>query len=107
MLLQVYFTQDGKEYVTPEQVDNEIKDELMQHGGKLAVLSLPPLLNLDLSHIEARVGEMLKRGRRLTLVNGELMTKYMMRPSSLSHWIRFETHLKLSPDNTWTALLKK
>jgi hypothetical protein len=75
-LSQVYFTQDGKEYVTPQQLESEIRDELMQHGGKVGVLNLPTLLNIDLNHIEARLAEMLKRDKRLQIMNGEVMTKY-------------------------------
>jgi len=76
--LTVYFTQDGKEYVTPEQLESEIHDELLQHGGKLGILNLPTLLNVDLSYIEARLSDMLKRSRRLQIVNGEIMTRYYL-----------------------------
>lgn len=34
-LLEVIFTNDGKEYLTPQQLVKEIKDELYVHGGKL------------------------------------------------------------------------
>ncbi|ELR21615.1 uncharacterized protein ACA1_229160 [Acanthamoeba castellanii str. Neff] len=66
------------EYVTPEQLESEIRDELMQHGGKVGVLNLPTLLNIDLNHIEARLAEMLKRDKRLQIMNGEVMTKYYL-----------------------------
>jgi hypothetical protein len=32
-LLDVVFTTDGKEYVTPQQLTREIRDELYVHGG--------------------------------------------------------------------------
>jgi len=32
-LLDVVFTTDGKEYVTPKQLIREISDELYVHGG--------------------------------------------------------------------------
>lgn len=35
-LLEVIFTNDGKEYLTPQQLVKEIKDELYVHGGKLS-----------------------------------------------------------------------
>lgn len=38
-LLDVVFTTDGKEYVTPQQVQKEIKDDLYVHGGKELVFS--------------------------------------------------------------------
>lgn len=33
-LVEVIYTTDGKEYLTPQQVEREIKDELFVHGGK-------------------------------------------------------------------------
>ena len=32
-LLEVVYTLDGKEYVTPEQLEREIRNELSAHGG--------------------------------------------------------------------------
>jgi hypothetical protein len=32
-LIQVYFTLDGREYVTPEKLESEIKNELQLRGG--------------------------------------------------------------------------
>ena len=32
-LLEVIYTTDGKEYITPNQLEKEIRDELMVHGG--------------------------------------------------------------------------
>ena len=33
-LIQVVYTLDGKEYVTPQQLEREIKNELVAHRGK-------------------------------------------------------------------------
>ena len=35
-LLEIAHTLDGKEYVTPGQLDREIRDELAAHGGDVA-----------------------------------------------------------------------
>nr|CAD7459321.1 unnamed protein product [Timema tahoe] len=37
-LLDVVFTVDGKEYVTPQQLSREIRDELFVHGGTVTTL---------------------------------------------------------------------
>lgn len=34
-LVEVVYTLDGKEYVTPEQLEREIKNELTAHGGRM------------------------------------------------------------------------
>lgn len=33
-LIQVVYTLDGKEYVTPQQLEREIRNELLAHHGK-------------------------------------------------------------------------
>ena len=38
-LVEVIYTQDGKEYVTPERLEREIKNELAAHGGLLGGFS--------------------------------------------------------------------
>ena len=39
-LLEVLFTLDGKEYVTPQRLEREIRDELYVHGGRINVVEL-------------------------------------------------------------------
>lgn len=39
-LLEVLFTLDGKEYVTPQRLEREIRDELYLHGGRVNVVEL-------------------------------------------------------------------
>ena len=33
-LIEVIYTVDGKEYLTPQELNKEIKEELSVHGGK-------------------------------------------------------------------------
>lgn len=44
--------------------------------GRVNVLDLQPVLNVDLAHIEAKVAELLKKDKRLQLINGEIITRY-------------------------------
>ncbi len=39
--LQLYPTKDGKEYVTPHQVEREIMDAIAAHGGRMQVHPSP------------------------------------------------------------------
>ena len=41
--LQLYPTKDGKEYVTPDQVEREIMDAIAAHGGRMQARPPPPL----------------------------------------------------------------
>ena len=35
--LEILYTLDGKEYMTPGQLDREVKDELVAHGGNICM----------------------------------------------------------------------
>ena len=45
-LLEIVHTLDGKEYVTPGQLDREIRDELAAHGGDVAYRSYDEYSNI-------------------------------------------------------------
>ena len=74
--LQLIFTKSGKEYLTPKQLRNEIEDEILAAGGRIALVELQPLVNVDMNHIEDMVGKMVNN-HSLRLVNGQLITKYV------------------------------
>ena len=75
-LIEVLFTTNGKEYVTPKQLSNEVEDELLAHGGRVNLTDLPTLLNIDLTHIQRAVDGILKKDGTLQLFQGELIAEY-------------------------------
>ncbi|XP_059145285.1 E3 UFM1-protein ligase 1-like [Physella acuta] len=72
-LVDVLYTSDGKTYVTHQQLVKEIKDELIVHGGRINLVDLQQLLNVDFSHIESKVNDMVRHDGHLTLVLGQLI----------------------------------
>lgn len=64
-LVTVFHTCDGKEYVTPEQVVREIRDELLLNNGRISVHELCHLLNLDFSCIELCVKQLISEDRNV------------------------------------------
>lgn len=67
------FTTDGKEYITPEYLQKEVEDELYVHGGRVNLVELAKILNVDLSHINV-IGERLAKERdNLHLILGQLV----------------------------------
>ena len=54
-LLDVIFTNDGKEYLTPQQLIKEMKDELYVRGGRVNTVDLAKELNVDFNHINVHV----------------------------------------------------
>lgn len=50
-LLEVIFTNDGKEYITPSHLEREIQDELYDKGGRVNLVEVSKSLNMDLSRV--------------------------------------------------------
>uniref|UniRef100_A0AAY4BEJ7 E3 UFM1-protein ligase 1 n=1 Tax=Denticeps clupeoides TaxID=299321 RepID=A0AAY4BEJ7_9TELE len=76
--VDVVHTLDGKEYVTPGQICREIRDELYVHGGRINIVDLQKIINVDLVHIEARANEIARSDRATQLVLGQLIDeKYL------------------------------
>lgn len=74
-LIDVIYTLDGKEYITDKHLEKEILDELAAHGGRINIVDLQQILNVDLGYIEAKISELLKQDKTLLLVQGFLMNR--------------------------------
>lgn len=78
--LDVVHTLDGKEYITPAQISAEIREELCVHGGRINIVDLQQILNVDLNHVEARASEIARSDRGVQLTLGQLIdVKYLNR----------------------------
>ncbi|CAH1800042.1 unnamed protein product, partial [Owenia fusiformis] len=74
-LLDIIYTTDGKEYLTHQEVSKEIREELQVHGGRINLVELQTILNIDFSHIESKVNELVKNDKSLRLVLGQLIER--------------------------------
>jgi Mn-dependent DtxR family transcriptional regulator len=70
-LVDVLYTSNGKEYLTPKQLRLEVGDEIMAHGGRINITELAPILNVDLPHVERAVDDLLHADDTLQLFRGE------------------------------------
>ena len=77
-MLNVLFTTNGKEYLTPKQLRHEVEDEIIAHGGRVNVTELPPILNVDLPHIERVIEQLLREDASLQLFQGEVIAEYYL-----------------------------
>ena len=78
-LVEVLYTTNGKEYLTPKQLRNEVEDEILAHGGRVNLTDLAPILNVDLPHVERAVDALLQNKREeIQLFNGELLAAYYL-----------------------------
>ncbi|XP_021501190.1 E3 UFM1-protein ligase 1 [Meriones unguiculatus] len=71
--LEVVHTLDGKEYITPAQISKEMRDELHVRGGRVNIVDLQQVINVDLTHIESRVGDIIKSEKNVQMVLGQLI----------------------------------
>ena len=72
-LLDVIFTNDGKEYVTPQHLAKEMMDELYIHGGRINLTELAKILNVDLTHISKIASDIEKHNKGVKIVLGLLL----------------------------------
>uniref|UniRef100_A0A8C0GI35 E3 UFM1-protein ligase 1 n=1 Tax=Chelonoidis abingdonii TaxID=106734 RepID=A0A8C0GI35_CHEAB len=75
--LDVVHTLDGKEYITPAQISREIQDELHVCGGRINIVDLQQIINVDLVHIESRANDIVKSDRTIQLVLGQFINDYL------------------------------
>ena len=73
--LQLYPTKDGKEFVTPEQVEREIVDAIAAHGGRMQVRSLDDELNIPQEIVNSTLDQLLARSRgELRVLEGDVIS---------------------------------
>ncbi|KAK7812777.1 hypothetical protein U0070_013839 [Myodes glareolus] len=71
--LDVVHTLDGKEYITPAQISKEMKEELHVRGGRVNIVDLQQVINVDLTHIESRISDIIKSEKHVQIVLGQLI----------------------------------
>ncbi|KAK3889969.1 hypothetical protein Pcinc_006121 [Petrolisthes cinctipes] len=74
-LLEVYHTDDGKEYITPNQLCREIHDEAIINGGRVSITDLVPILAVDHSLVEKQTQVLVASQPDLHFLLGQLLTK--------------------------------
>ena len=73
-LLDIIYTSDGKEYITPKHLQREISDEVYMSGGRIGIPELSSILTIDFSHIEAQANHLVKSDSTLFMVLGQLIS---------------------------------
>lgn len=72
--LQLCYSTDGREFITPEYLDTMII-KACQNQGRVAVGDLPNLLNVQPGWIEARLPSVTSSSSGITLVDSTLLSK--------------------------------
>ncbi|KAN0014590.1 hypothetical protein ACTFIU_000908 [Dictyostelium citrinum] len=77
-MIDIIHSLDGKEYITPKQLENEIKDEILKCGGRVVICDLQSILSIDINHIEEALERLKKRDKSIQIYQGEIMTRYYL-----------------------------
>ncbi|KAL1513364.1 hypothetical protein ABEB36_002783 [Hypothenemus hampei] len=72
-LIDLMFTSDGKEYLTPSQLVTDIQNELHSNGGRINLTELAKIIGVDYAHINSHLHEVLKRRKDIHFVLGQLI----------------------------------
>lgn len=59
-LIELIYTCDGKQFITPSHLLKEIEDEVYYNGGRMQLHDLATKLNVDYQHIENKANELAK-----------------------------------------------
>lgn len=73
-LVDVVFTNNGKEYITPNHLEKEILDELYVNGGRVNLVEISKSLNVDFTKIEHLATKIESENKQIRLVLGQLMS---------------------------------
>lgn len=71
--IDLIFTNDGKEYLTPDQLVRDIRGELYDAGGRISLVDLARLIRVDLAHINTHLNEVLKGNKDIHNVLSQLI----------------------------------
>ncbi len=73
-LIDVIYTNDGKEYLTHDQLVREVKDEVYVAGGRIGVVELAKTINVDFGQIEYIVEKICKEEDDCYFILGQIIT---------------------------------
>uniref|UniRef100_A0A1L8DB94 E3 UFM1-protein ligase 1 homolog n=1 Tax=Nyssomyia neivai TaxID=330878 RepID=A0A1L8DB94_9DIPT len=79
-LLEIIYTNDGKEYLTPDHLFTEIQDELYINGGRVNLTDVSQTVNVDLNKVTAAANRIANSTKGVHLILGQLINEdYLQR----------------------------
>uniref|UniRef100_A0A182QHX1 E3 UFM1-protein ligase 1 homolog n=1 Tax=Anopheles farauti TaxID=69004 RepID=A0A182QHX1_9DIPT len=82
-LIDVIYTNDGKEYLTQDHLQQEMRDELYVRGGRVNLIDLAKVLNVDFGKVEYIAKRIIDHDSELHLLLGQLIdANYIQRIAS-------------------------
>jgi len=77
--IKLFHTSNGKEWVTPDRLDQEIREALANSGGRLDITELPGKVGVDIGHCELRVEHLCKKDESLQRLHNDLINNQFLK----------------------------
>lgn len=71
--LELIYTTTGKEFLTPQHLQNEIQQEVRRQG-RLSIIDLPSIFNVSISYITQFASVVAQRSPDIYLIDGQMMS---------------------------------
>ena len=52
--IKVIYTQDGKQYLTPERIRSEVMGEIEEQGGRTTLTDIQAVMNIDITFVQEK-----------------------------------------------------
>ncbi|KAJ3665830.1 hypothetical protein Zmor_001299 [Zophobas morio] len=72
-IIDLIFTVDGKEFLTPLHLIQDIRNELFVSGGRINLVELAKIIGVDLAHITTHLKDVLKGQKDIHSILGQLI----------------------------------
>ncbi|XP_011403614.1 PREDICTED: E3 UFM1-protein ligase 1-like [Amphimedon queenslandica] len=73
-LISLLYTTDGKEFIVQEHLEKEIRNEIEANKGRIEVIELQQILNVDINHINRGVDNIVRYDESFERIPGEVIT---------------------------------
>ncbi|ERL87133.1 E3 UFM1-protein ligase 1 homolog [Dendroctonus ponderosae] len=97
-LIDLIFTSDGKEYLTPAQLVTDIQNELYVSGGRISLGDLAKNIGVDFGQVNAHLNQVLKGRKDVQNVLGQLIDhSYTLRiAGEINEKLQQQGHINVS-----------
>lgn len=72
-MIDLIFSSDGKECLTPDQLLRDMQDEIYASGGRIDIVDLAKIIGVDLAHVNNHLNALLKHQKNLNFIVGQLI----------------------------------
>lgn len=73
--IELIYTLNAKELITPRQLQREMEDEIISNGGRMELSDLQFLMNVDFSYIDQGIDNLIQEKQEYQKLQNEVLTE--------------------------------